>query len=365
DGRAAVACGNIGLPVLAALRATPRIDVLAVELSSFQLHWAPSLTPAAGVVLNIAEDHLDWHGDLTAYAAAKARVLRGAVAVLPTGDDPAAHLADTAAGRLVRFGLEPPAAGDFGVDDGRLRDRAFAVGDAAADLAATADVTPAGPAGIADALAAAALARSIGASAESIAAGLARFQTGPHRAQTVARIDRVTYVDDSKATNPHAARGSILGRGPGVGIAGGLLKGADVDDLVAEAADQLRAVVLLGRDRAQLAEALARHAPQVPVVDIATGEDEGRGPTGPETEAQMGRDGALRALTDPGRPAPVAAADGPAAMRVAVAAARRLAGPGDAVVLAPAAASLDLYPAEIARGRALADAGPAQAPPAP
>lgn len=356
DGRAAVACGNIGLPVLAALRADPRIDVLAVELSSFQLHWAPSLIPAAGVVLNIAEDHLDWHGDLAAYTAAKARVLRGQIAVLPTGEDPAARLADTVPGRLVRFGPQPPRPGALGVDGDRLRDRAFTADAEPVDLAAVAEVTPAGPAGLADALAAAALARSIGVSAASIAAGLAGFQTAPHRAQTVAVVDQVTYIDDSKATNPHAARGSLIGRGPVVWIAGGLLKGAAVDALVAAAAPELRAVVLLGADRGRIAEALSRHAPQVPVVDIATGEDGGQGPKGPGTEGQMGRRTATAALTDPGIAASVTATDGPAAMRVAVAAARQLARPGDTVLLAPAAASLDMFPDYIARGRAFIEA---------
>ena len=124
DGRRAILCGNIGNPVLDVL-AEPS-DLLAVELSSFQLHWAPSLRPEAGVVLNVAEDHLDWHGTLDAYARDKARVLDGGVAVVGLDDPVAAGLLDTAAAPVrVGFRLGEPAAGELGVRDGVLVDRAF------------------------------------------------------------------------------------------------------------------------------------------------------------------------------------------------------------------------------------------------
>ena len=121
-------CGNIGSPVLSALSGGPHgpADVLTVELSSFQLHWAPSLRPEAGVVLNIAEDHLDWHGTLVDYAAAKAGVLRGRVAVAGLDDPRAAELLAVAPAPVrVGFRLGEPAAGELGVRDGVLVDCAF------------------------------------------------------------------------------------------------------------------------------------------------------------------------------------------------------------------------------------------------
>ncbi len=123
-GLDAVACGNIGYPVVDAVRAGRR--VLAVELSSFQLHWSPSVVPAAGCVLNVAEDHLDWHGSMAAYAAAKARALRGPVAVAGV-DDPAAAalLAAAPAARRVGVTLGEPEPGQLGIVDGVLVDRAF------------------------------------------------------------------------------------------------------------------------------------------------------------------------------------------------------------------------------------------------
>ena len=143
DGRAAVLCGNIGDPVLDVL-AQPS-DLLAVEVSSFQLFWAPSLQPAAGVVLNVAEDHLDWHGGFAAYTAAKARALDGRVAVVGL-DDPAAAalLPHAAAPRKVGFRLGEPAAGELGVRDGVLIDRAFAADLALAPVAGIGVAVPSG-----------------------------------------------------------------------------------------------------------------------------------------------------------------------------------------------------------------------------
>ncbi|TQF73728.1 UDP-N-acetylmuramoyl-L-alanine--D-glutamate ligase [Rhodococcus spelaei] len=331
-GIPAVACGNIGLPITDALRAgtreTPgtRNDVLAVELSSFQLHWAPSVHPAAGAVLNIAEDHLDWHGGMQGYVDAKARALTGEVAVLGLDDPVAAGLAGrSGVGRTVGFRLGVPTTGEFGIDGDRLVDRAFATDET---LALTEEITPPGPAGLMDALAAAALARSIGVSPAAVRDGLRRYQVGPHRAALVAEVGGVAYIDDSKATNPHAARVSILAHPRVVWVAGGLLKGASVDELVAEVADRLVGAVLLGRDAAQIAAALARHAPQVPVVRVDRGHDD-RVTTTDAPDAVMAR---------------------------AVEAAAALAGPGDTVLLAPAAASLDMFADYGHRGRSFADA---------
>ncbi|MBY4129791.1 UDP-N-acetylmuramoyl-L-alanine--D-glutamate ligase [Rhodococcus fascians] len=321
-----VACGNIGLPIADALRGTPRPSVLAVELSSFQLFWAPSVHPAAGVVLNIAEDHLDWHGGMDGYVLAKARALSGDVAVVGLDDARAASLAaGSPSGRVVGFRLDEPASGELGVRSGVLVDNAFGEN---VELLAAGDVEPSGPSGVLDALAAAALARSIGVQAEAVGRGLQNYRVGPHRAAVVRELGGVTFIDDSKATNPHAARSSILAHERVVWIAGGLLKGAVIDDLVVEIADRLVAAVVLGRDGMQIAEALARHAPDVPVVRLPSGDDAG--------------------VTH-------GAEDADAVMRAVVAHAAGRAAPGDTVLLAPAAASLDMFVDYGHRGRSFAE----------
>jgi UDP-N-acetylmuramoylalanine--D-glutamate ligase len=322
-GADAVACGNVGHPVVTAVGEGH--DVLAVELSSFQLHWSPSVVPAAGCVLNVAEDHLDWHGSMSAYAAAKARALRGRVAVVGVDDAAAAALLATApAERRVGVTLAAPGPDQLGIADGALVDRAFG-GGALADVAV---VRPAGPSGLTDALAAAALARAYGVSTAAVAAGLAAFRPGGHRGAVVGRVDGVTYVNDSKATNPHAAdaaltaAAAVRGDGAVVWIAGGLLKGASVDALVATHGPGLRAVVVIGTDRAEIVGAMRRHAPDVPVVEVVPGDD----------DAMAG------------------------IMTAAVRHAAALARPGDTVLLAPAAASMDQFTNYAVRGDAFAAA---------
>ncbi len=328
-GRRSLLCGNIGEPVLDVL--DQQGDVLAVELSSFQLHWAPSLRPEAGVVLNVAEDHLDWHGTMDAYAADKARVLTGRVAVVGLDDPVAAGLLPTAPAPVrVGFRLGEPAQGELGVRDGVLVDKAFA-DDVA--LAEAATIGVAGPVGVLDALAAAALARAVDTPPEAIAQALATFRVGPHRAEVVGVLDDVTYVDDSKATNPHAAQASIAAYPRVVWIAGGLLKGASVTDLVTAVSNRLVGVVLIGRDAPVISEALSRHAPDVPVVEVVTGEDSG---VLGETESDV--NSVTRIMT------------------AVVDAARGLAKPSDTVLLAPAGASFDQFSGYGQRGDAFAAA---------
>jgi UDP-N-acetylmuramoylalanine--D-glutamate ligase len=327
-GAAAEAVGNIGTPPGEALLAEPRVDVLAAEVSSFQLHWAPDFAPDAGCVLNLADDHLDWHGSFANYAADKARALTGGVAVLALDD--AEVMAQAAREGLITgerrgFTVGDPATDATaataagaglsvvtGVRDGRIVEVDTASGEVT-DLAAATGISPAGPAGVADAAAAAALARAVGVSADAVARGLGSFTVHAHRGQVVAETDGVTWVDNSKATNPHAASAALRGVENVVWVAGGQLKGAAVDDLVAQVAPSLRAAVLLGTDREVLATALAAVAPDLPVTVV----DE----------------------TDP-----------EAAMRAVVSAARGAARPGDTVVLAPAAASLDMYAGMSQRG---------------
>lgn len=320
------AVGNIGVSLLDAVLGDEEYDVLAVELSSYQLHWAPSLRVHSAAVLNLAPDHLDWHGSMAAYAADKGRVYEGnTVACVYNAADPATEelvrAADVEEGcRAIGFTLGAPGPSQLGVVDGILVDRAF-VADRqkqAQELAETADVTPPAPHNIANALAAAALARAYGVAPAAVRDGLRAFRPDPHRIEKVADVAGVAYIDDSKATNTHATEASLAAYDPIVWIAGGLAKGASFDDLVGGAAKRLRAVVLIGAERALIAEALARHAPEVPVVDLDR--------------------------TDTG------------AMSAAVREAARLARPGDTVLLAPACASMDMFVNYNKRGEAFADA---------
>lgn len=347
-GVPSAACGNIGLPVLEALRAeSPRAEILAVELSSFQLYWAPSVRPEAGVVLNIAEDHLDWHGGMAGYVEAKARALTGAVGIVGLDDEVASSLLSTSpAERTVGFRIGPPGPGELGVENGHLVDRAFAD---SVQLAPESGILPPGPAGIADALAAAALARAVGVEPEAVARGLADHVVGPHRGATVGVFEGVTYVDDSKATNPHAAKPSVLAHDRVVWVAGGLLKGASVDELVREVENRLVGVVLLGRDATQIADALARHAPDVPVVHVDSGDDAGVIGNG-----EAGQSGVRRVRLP-------ADTTSDSVMSVVVREAATMASAGDAVVLAPAAASLDMFTSYGHRGDSFAAAAAALA----
>jgi UDP-N-acetylmuramoylalanine--D-glutamate ligase len=232
----------------------------------------------------------------------------------------------------VGFRLGEPDDGELGVRDGVLTDNAF--GDAVA-LADVASIPVAGPVGVLDALGAAALARAVDVPPDAIAAALAGFAVGPHRAQIVATVAGVTYVDDSKATNPHAAQASIAAYPRVVWVAGGLLKGASVDELVSAVANKLVGAVLIGRDRAVIADALSRHAPDVPVVQLVTGEDFGVQGTSEISEADV---------------------TGEVVMTAVVGAARELAAPGDTVLLAPAGASFDQFSGYGHRGDAFAAA---------
>lgn len=333
SGAAAEAVGNIGVAVGTALTQTPRVGVMVAELSSFQLHWSPTLTPDAGVVLNLAEDHIDWHGSMDAYAADKARVYRGPVIVVNADDERVCREAerymelsstsssgDTPARRVIEFTMGEPGAGQIGVIDGRIVDRACVPAHSeGVDIADATRISPPGPAGVADALAATAIARSQGVEPDAIARALSSFVVEKHRGQVVFEAGDIRWIDNSKATNPHATDAALSAVESCVWIAGGQLKGAQIDDLIHKNADRISAAVVLGQDRQIIRQSLATIHPRIPLTVITS--------------------------TDP-----------VIAMNEAVQAASRLAQPGDTVLLAPAAASLDMYTGMSQRGDLFAEA---------
>ena len=332
-GLRSAAVGNVGLPIVEAIMDPDPYDVLSVELSSFQLHYTHSMRAESAAVLNVAEDHLDWYpGEtgMTDYAADKGRIYRHVQRacvynVADPGTERLVREADVEEGaRAVGFTLGTPGVGMVGLVEDILADRAFIEErtSSAAELCTIADLASPAPHFVANALAAAALARSHGISQAAVRDGLRAFRPDGHRIAIVAEVDGVTWVDDSKATNPHAAQSSLQGYDPVVWVAGGLAKGARFDDLVATVHGRLRGVVLLGRDRDVIADALSRHAPDVPVIVVEGGE------TGAEH-------GPMERVVDE---------------------AARLARPGDTVLLAPGCASMDMFTNYAERGDAFAAA---------
>lgn len=334
-GLRAVACGNIGVPVLDVVRDPDGHDVLVVELSSHQLHYMPTsgdgaVVPLASTCLNIADDHLEWHGSAEAYRAAKAKVYERTVlaCVYNTTDDVTRRMvedADVVEGcRAVGFTPGVPAPGDVGIVEDVLCDRAF--GDdrrnSALELATIADLETAGlasPHMTMNVLAAAALARAAAVQPSAIRAAVQQFRADHHRTELVATVDGVAWVDDSKATNPHAATASLASFDKVVWIVGGLFKGVDIDGLVERFGPDVRGVVVIGSDRTPVLEAFRRHAPGVPVLEVGAA----------DTDQVM-----------------------PEAVRHAASVAR----PGDTVLLAPAAASFDQFGSYADRGRRFAAA---------
>jgi UDP-N-acetylmuramoylalanine--D-glutamate ligase len=330
-GIRAVACGNVGLPVIDAVMSDQPYDALAVELSSFQIHWAPSPRPYATALLNIADDHLDWHGSFAEYAKTKIDLLtRSEFAIYNADDDnTVTALEAELTGERISFTLDTPRPGQLGVVEELLVDRAFVENPEveAGPMATLAEVKPFAPHNVANALAAAALARSLGVSLTAIAQGLANFKSGGHRIVLIASIDDVDYVDDSKATNPHAAAASLRAFSSVVWIAGGLAKGASMDRLIVENRDRLRGVVLIGADRVLIRDALQRHAPAIPIAEV-------------DVDAPgIGKTDRARIL-----------------MSLVVGEATKLANPGDTVLLAPACASMDQFESYAERGDLFAQA---------
>lgn len=327
-GLRTVAAGNIGTSLVETVMSDLH-DVIAVEVSATQMPFVSHWGPHSSVCLNVAPDHVDFFGGgekgMVDYVANKARVFEGTqiAAVYNAADAETLRMveqADVQEGcRAIGITLDIPGPAMLGLVEDTLVDRAFGPqrSDEAIPLATLADLYSAAPPVVIDALAAAALARSYGVEPEAVAAGLRAFAPAPHRLARVGEHNGVVYIDDSKATNTHAAETALRAYPSVVWIAGGQAKGQSFDEIVRDQAHRLRGVVLLGVDRGVIRDALARHAPDVPVIDIDR--------------------------TDTG------------AMGTVVAAAAELARPGDVVLLAPGCASWDMYRDYGHRGDSFAD----------
>ena len=321
-GLKAVACGNVGDTVIEAVDRESAYDYLVLELSSFQLHWAKQAQFVSAAILNIAEDHLDWHGTFDAYAAAKFSILdRADIAILNADDEQVVLRANRFTGRKVFFSLETPAPGELGVVEELLVDRAFVADPLeAAMICELKDITPTVPHNVSNALAAAALARTVNVSHEHIQKALQEFKPGRHRIETVYESNLVSWVNDSKATNPHAASASLMSHLSVVWIAGGLAKGAEMSSLVQRCKGRIKAAILIGADRQLIIDALQEHAPDIPRVLVDAPADYTRG------------------------------GDSNSLMEAVVSQAAKLVAPGDTVLMAPACASMDQFISYADRG---------------
>ena len=328
-----VALGNIGNPAVTAVSDTSKEipAAYAFELSSFQLASTYSMQAAAAACLNLADDHLEWHSSFDSYRRAKAKIYEGVqkACIYPVGDTQVQAMVDGAdvveGARAIGTTLGIPSVGMLGVAEGLVLDRAFTPKrqTEAMELFSLEDLLHLAPVGgslpvhiVKDALAASALARSIGVAPEQIRLALSRYSTEHHRIEYVATVQGVRYVDDSKATNAHAALASVSAQREQsvVWIVGGQPKGARFDDLVDKVRSKIRAAVVIGVDQEAWQQAFA--AERFPVIYV-------------DPEVQ-----------DP--------------MAAAVQWARKLAQADDTVLLAPATASMDQFKSYAARGDAFA-----------
>lgn len=247
-GMRAEVAGNIGTPLVDAVVEMPSDGAVVVEVSSFQLATIDSFRPVVAVLLNIAEDHTDWHGSSVAYAAAKARITENQTAAdvfVPNADDPSVM---EIAGRT-RAVVRPFSAER--VPEGGIGRRGDAVVWQDREIMRVADIGLPGVAGLEDAVAAAGAALAFGADPRAVARAVESFRPLRHRLEVVAEVDGVAYVDDSKATNPHATLAAVRGLKDVVLIAGGRSKGMDLSTL-AETVPPVMAVVALGEAAAEI-----------------------------------------------------------------------------------------------------------------
>lgn len=314
-GLHATACGNVGDTVIEAVESKDKFDVLILELSSFQIHWMQSAQFTASAILNIADDHTDWHGTFEEYARTKISLLdSSSTGILNADDGEVVSRCAQWKGRKVFYSLDTPGPGEIGVVEELLVDRAFVPDpQEAAMICELTEIKPTVPHNVSNALAAAGLARAAGVEHEHIRKALAAFTPGRHRIEHVLTHKGITWIDDSKATNPHAAAASIMSNLSVIWIAGGLAKGARMDELVERCSKRIKAAVLIGQDRDVLAKAIREKAPHVAIVEI-------------DTPANYQIGSSENTL-----------------MESVVEAARGFAVDGDCVLLAPACASMDQF----------------------
>ena len=304
-----IACGNVGEPVISVLNSGDSYDYLALELSSFQLEWSQYAKYEAVALLNIAPDHIDWHGSFDQYAAAKLRLLDASEIAVINGEDSESVLRASAwSGRKVFYFLDTPQPGELGLVENLLIDRAFG-GDpsVAHDFAQLSDIRPTVPHNVSNAMAAAGLALAIGITHDEIREGLQNFTLDRHRLEVVVEEDGIAWVNDSKATNPHAAAAALMSQISSIWIAGGLAKGAAMNPLIERCASRIKAAILIGQDAPIIATALSKEAPHIPYYLMPY------------------------------------SGDSQELMREVVEKARELAVAGDTVLLAPACASMDQF----------------------
>jgi UDP-N-acetylmuramoylalanine--D-glutamate ligase len=309
------ACGNVGQTVIESVMQEPALDYLALELSSFQIHWSELPKYESVALLNIAEDHIDWHGNFDNYAQAKLKLLKQAKKSFVNKSDKVLST-KVQGGSVIWFSLDTPQPGELGVVENLLIDRAFSPSPSEAnEISELVDITPTVPHNIMNALAASALALSLGVKYQAIKDGLKNFSTDHHRMELVLNKDEINWVDDSKATNPHAAIASLLSYFNVIWIAGGLAKGASMDELAKRAGSRIKSIILIGQDREIIAQAFAHHSPTTELVRVD----------------QSG--------------------DAKQLMKDVVAQAKKTAKSGDTVLLAPACASMDQFDSYVERGQ--------------
>ena len=314
-GVSAKACGNVGTTVIDSVESSEDYQFLVLELSSFQLHWMEDAAFTAAAILNIAQDHIDWHGTFDAYADDKVSILDRATTAILNGED--GEIVSRVAhwqGQKVFFTLDTPGPGELGIVEELLVDRAFVSNpQEAAMIAELIEVQPTVPHSVSNALAASGLALSAGVSHEAIRSAIAAFTPGRHRIEKVLEKNGINWIDDSKATNPHAASASIMSALSVVWIAGGLAKGAVMGELVERIKARVRIAILIGEDRDLIANELRQRAPhiQIELVNAPAGYSKG------------GADNSL--------------------MEEVVRVAHAKAISGDTVLLAPACASMDQF----------------------
>ena len=314
-GISAIACGNVGTTVIEIIESTEKYEILVLELSSFQLHWLEDAQFVSSAILNIAQDHVDWHGSFDAYAHDKISILdKSMTAILNAEDGEIVSRTTHWQGRKVFFSLDTPAPGEIGVVEELLVDRAFVADpQEAAMISELIEVTPTVPHNVSNSLAAAGLARTVGVSHEAIRAAITAFTPGRHRIEQVLERDGITWINDSKATNPHAASASIMSALSVIWIAGGLAKGATMGQLVDRIKSRVRVAILIGEDRELIASELSERAPHIEIIRI-------------DTPAEYSKGGDNNAL-----------------MELIVRCAKERAIAGDTVLLAPACASMDQF----------------------